>query len=305
MTDQVLKLEKAPGFLRKLSINVLNKDAAYTLFTLPIEGVPISREQLNAWLGPLTFESWYEQHKDGSWHPMGWWSNRDNGNFELDTKFACKTAFLTIEGTDYQFEEYSADEEGEDDDEDGDELRPGARISSIKLKPTPGGVTLLSFHMQVRPGFGKANVVLQEHMFRHVAITFGDTAVLAKKSKQQSLPLPTPESDAVIDKQIGRPPVFESRGGEAIDAEMRARHPEASEEVMGADAMTITGDDGAPTTESAAAAVDDMDPADDLAKFEEGAAQRLKDFTSVSQTGAIDGTTPRSRRRRRSEDTAH
>lgn len=302
MTDQVLKLEKAPGFLRKISINVINKDAAYTLFTLPIEGVPMSEAQLDEFMGQYTFRSWYEQRKDQSWHPMPWWSKRDKGNFELDAGFVCKAVTVTIEGTDYRFDEYCIDEESDEDEEDED-MRPAGRISSLKLTPTPGGTTQLSFHLQVRALAGKARDELLDHMYRHIAVTFDDASVAAKKVKQQALPL-------VVADQTGHqsPPPIVSKGGEAIDAEMRARNPEASDEVMGADVHPDP-DVNSPSTEAeahvAGGGIPADDPATDLAKFEEGAAQRLKDFTAVSETGAIDGTTPRSRRRRRSEDTAH
>jgi hypothetical protein len=301
MTDQVLKLEKAPGFLRKISINVINKDAAYTLFTLPIEGIPMSEAQLDEFMGEYTFRSWYEQRKDQSWHPMPWWSKRDKGNFELDAGFVCKAVTVTIEGTDYRFDEYCIDEESDEDEEDED-MRPAGRISSVKLTPTPGGTTQLSFHLQVRALAGKARDQLLDHMYRHIAVTFDDASVAAKKVKQQALPL-------VVADQTGHksPPPIVSRGGEDIDAEMRGRHPEAADEVMGADAhsepdaLNVTGDDAAP----AAAAEPGPTLEEDTARFEEGARKNLENFTAVSTTGAIDGTTTRSRRRRRSEDTAH
>lgn len=300
MTDQVLKLEKAPGFLRKISINVLNKDADYTLFTLPIEGVPLSEQQLDAFLGQYTYRSWYEQRSDSSWHPMPFWSKRDKGNFEVDGKLVSERVTVTVEGTGYLFEEYCVDEEADEEEPEG-EMRPAARISSVKLTPMAGGTTLLSFHMQVRAVAGKARDALLDHMFRHIAITCDTELAKQQKPKQSGLPL-------VVEDQTGHqsPPPFVSRGGEAIDAEMRARHPEASEEVMGADVTTVTGDDGAPTAESAASTVESGPTLEeDTARFEEGARKNLENFTAVSTTGAIDGTTAKSRRRRRSEDTAH
>ena len=46
------------------------------------------------------------------------------------------------------------------------------------------------------------------------------------------------------------------------------------------------------------------DPAEDLARFEEGARQRAEEFKQRA-TGSIDGTTMRSRRRKGGEDVAH
>lgn len=307
MTDQVLKLEKAPGFLRKISINVINKDAAYTLFTLPIEGIPLGEAQLDEFMGQYTYRSWYEQRADGSWHPMPWWSKRDKGNFELDAGFVCKAVTVTIEGTDYRFDEYCIDEESDEDEQDED-MRPAGRISSLKLTPTPGGTTQLSFHLQVRALAGKARDQLLDHMYRHIAVTFDDASLATKKAKQQSLALP-PVADETGHQS---PPPIVSRGGDAIDAEMRARHPEASAEVMGADAhpdpdaLNVTSDDSAPT-EAQGASTTGPGPTleEDTARFEEGARKNLENFTAVSTTGAIDGTTPKSRRRRRSEDATH
>ena len=292
MTDQVLQLEKAPGFLRKISINVLNKDAAFTLFTLPIEGIPLTPEQLDAFMGEFTYRSWYEQRKDGSWHPMPWFAYLEDQSMALDTKFACKTATLRIEKSDYVFEEYSADEDADEDDDDGDDMRPAARISSIRLKPTPGGTTLASFHMQVRPTNRKSREALIEHMYRHLEVTFGETSVVAKKARQTELPLtPAQEETPKVEDQTGHqsPPPIESKGGEAIDAELHARHPEASAEVMGADAH--------PDPDAT-----NGDPAEDLARFEEGARQRAAEFQQRAG-GTIDGTTMRSRRR--NDDATH
>lgn len=310
MTDQVLQLEKAPGFLRKISINVLNKDAAYTLFTLPIEGVPLSREQLNAWLGPYTFESWYEQRPDSAWHPMPWFSLLEDCGIALDTKFACKAAVLTIGRSDYRFEEYSADEDADEDDEEGDDLRPGARISTLKLKPTPGGTTMLSFHMQVRPTNRASREALLEHMYRHLAITFLETSIVARKQRQEVLALESPASEApVVPDQTGHqsPPPIESKGGDAIDAENHARHPELANEVMGADAHPdpdATNGTAADANVGAQTSAADTDPAVDLAEYEADAKARLDEFNSRA-ANTVDGTTMRSRRRRRGDDATH
>lgn len=296
MTEQALKLDNAPGFLRKISINVINKDAAYTLFTLPIEGIPLSEAQLDEFMGSYTYRSWYEQRADGSWHPMPWWSKRDKGNFELDGKFVCKSATVTIEGTDYRFEEYCVDEEGDEDEPEGEDMRPAARISSIKLTPTPGGTTTLSFHMQVRALAGRARDELLDHMYRHIAVTVGEMSVATRKAKQQSLPL--------VD-QTGHqsPPPVESKGGDQVDAELHERHPEASAKVMGADKQPET-----PVSSAEPTAEAGMDPdlEADVAKFEAAAQARIDEFQQRA-TGAIDGTTMRSRggRRRKSEGAAH
>lgn len=293
--QQTLKLENAPAYLRKISINVLNKNADYTLFTLPIESVPLTFEQLDTFMGAHTSRSWYEQRPDGAWYPMPWWNRRDSGNFELDEKLVCNTATVTIDGTDYVFEEYCVDEEA-DEEPEGEDKRPAARISKIKLKPTPGGTTLLSFHMQVRALAGASRDALLEHMYRAIAVTFAEPMAVAKKAQQQSLPLPTPESDAKLDQQLSRPEEFQGKTGAELDAEMRARHPEASAEVMGAD--TPTGEvleQSAPSSE-------------ELESFEEGATAQVAAF-NAKPGEVIDGRSERvkqqDRRRRGGRASTH
>lgn len=296
-----LVLDGARAGMRKISINVLNKDAKYTLFTIPIEGIELNEQQLDAFMGPYTFRSWYEQRKDGAWYPNVWWSRRKNADYPIEDEFDCESLTIEVSG------EEELEFESEESDEDDDEMRPGARITCVVLKPTAGGITLLSFHMQVRPGIGHANLVLQEHMYRSVLLTLGETSIAAKKGgKQQSLPLGgkgsgtgnskpaaqgaevTPQTDLALDTAIGRPPAFESKGGEAIDDELRGRHPEGSGEVMGADAHPD------PTnTELSAENGMDADLAADLQRFEDDARRNLEDFTSVSTRGVIDGRSER------------
>src|SRR5579863_9751469 len=153
----VLKLEDAHATMKKISINVLGKDAENTLFTLPLEGIELSREQLNGILGDRTFEAWYQQKPDGAWHPMDYWRLRKNGDFAADDEFTCDELTITLSGEkEIEFETEEADEE----DPDSEEV-PAAKIHSLVFKPTAGGVTLLSLHMQVRPGMGKDNLALQ------------------------------------------------------------------------------------------------------------------------------------------------
>lgn len=178
-----LVLERARGTALKLSLNVLHKDPNLTIMTLPIEGIELVQEQLDAFMGKHTFRSWYDQRADGSWHPCAWWNHRDDADFPIDAAFHTDTLTLGLSGAlQLVFERQEPAEEGDDP-------IPAAKITSIRLKPTPGGVTMLSLHVQVRPGLGKDNLLLQEHQYRPITITLGDTKVAPKKAKQQSLPL--------------------------------------------------------------------------------------------------------------------
>jgi len=197
----------------KISINVLGKDADNTLFTLPIQGIELSREELNRILGDRTFEAWYQQKPDKSWHPMDFWHARKNGSFEIDQEFTADALTITVSGNkDIEFETVEA--EGDDDDD-----RPAATIDSLVFKPTAGGVTLLSLHLQVRPGLAQDNLALQKHQFRPVTITLSDVQQLKAKNAQQSLALGNgadeTESNARASRTQAAPAV--AKPGEVID----------------------------------------------------------------------------------------
>lgn len=179
----VLKLENAQAFLRKISINVLSQDSENTLFTLPCEGIALSREQLNAYMGPRTFESWFDKRKDGTWVPMDWVLRLPEGSIALDEKFETDGCEIVVTG---KKELVFEPQEPEEDDEEGE---PAARITQIVLTPKVGGVVLLAFHLQVRPGLGKENLALQQHQYRHITITLGNVEEIKRKAKQQDLDL--------------------------------------------------------------------------------------------------------------------
>src|SRR5437879_6441372 len=154
MTPQPnLMLENAQGLMRKISINVLNKDAEQTLFTLPIEGVPLSREQLNLYMGERTFESWFYQRPDGVWMPMPWLNKLERGEVRLADEFECEGAAIVVSGGKELV--FQAEELDEDDDDDQEDAAPPVRVTDLVLTPKPGGITLFAFHLQVRPGLGK------------------------------------------------------------------------------------------------------------------------------------------------------
>ena len=178
-----LSFDGAAAVMRKISINVLGKNAEHTLFTLPLEGIELSRKELNTILGDRTFEAWYYQKPDGSWHPMDYWRLRKNGDFAIDDEFTSDALTITVSGDkEIEFETEEADE----DDPDSEEV-PAAKLHSLVFKPTAGGVTLLSLHMQVRPGMDRDNLQLQKHQYRPVKITLGEATRKERKSQQGEL----------------------------------------------------------------------------------------------------------------------
>lgn len=224
-----IAFDAAAAVMRKISINVLGKDAENTLFTLPLEGIELSREELNALLGDRTFEAWYKQNKDKSYHPMDYWRERKNGDFESDAVFKCETCIIEVSGgKKIEFEMLKADE----NDPDSEEV-PAAKAHSLVFKPMPGGITLLSLHLQVRPGVGKDNLALQNHQYRPVKVSLaGERKAGKADGAQGSLALGN-GTPAGADTGEGARPVsggfVQTKSAAEIDEEMRRRHPNASD----------------------------------------------------------------------------
>ncbi len=324
--ESPIVFDKMRGELQKISINVLGRDPNNLIFTIPVEGMILTAEQLDRLMGAYTFRSWFNKTGD-MWEPMPWHGKRKNGDYLVDGKFACADLTIEVNGG-----EQLGFETRESDEEDGDDI-PAAIISHIRLTPQRGGTTLMSCHVQIRPEIGRANNVLQEHMFRSVLLSISECAeVVGTKGSQQALAVETPpqtkatstepepqqqlglesaasagsdqvtaETDAKLDAAIGRPPPVESRGGDAIDAELHSRHPEASGEVMGDDAHPDP-DATNPTSEGEAysegggiPANGGMDPdlESELQGFEDEARKKIEAFSSVSQRGVIDGRSER------------
>lgn len=296
-----LVLEAARATMLKISPNVLHKDPNLTIFTIPVEGVELVEQQLDAFLGKYTFRSWYEQRPDGAWHPCIWWHHRKDADFPIDEEF--HTDLLTLEFTG----EISLDFETEEPDEDHGDKVPAAKITSIRLKPTAGGVTLLSFHLQVRPGLGKDNLLLQEHQYRPVMITLGETTIAPKKGKQQSLPLGPPSSSSSTPSETQSATESESatradagspnpdgvtsgdpqQAGVCTTVEQNAPAPPVPSEAP-ATQSTPAGSAGAPADIGM-----DPDLEAQVSAFEDKAREDLKAFQERNSRGVVDGRSER------------
>lgn len=239
-----LAFDGAHAVMKKISINVLGKDAEHTLFTMPLEGIELDREQLNEILGDRTFESWYYQKPDGAWYPMEYWRFRRDGSFQVDDEFTSDELTITVSGDkDIEFET----EEAEGDD---DEI-PAAKLHTLVFKPTPGGVTQLALHMQVRPEWNQ-NLTLQKHQYRPIKITLGDAKRKERKG-QQAFPLSSSNgTPAGTDSGDGQRQVSggfkQTRSAEEIDEEMRRRNPDTP--VMGEDEQASRAQSAAASNQS-------------------------------------------------------
>ncbi|MBS0364923.1 MAG: hypothetical protein JSR67_03755 [Proteobacteria bacterium] len=180
----MLSLDNAHCRIGKISNNLeKHGDEDVPEFNIPITGVMLNAEQLNALIGdPHCDRAWFNTRKDKTLEPMSWW---ERGEFRLTDKLDADVCTISFSGD--RSIEFEA-EEG--DGEEG--ARPACRISRMELKPVVGGMTELSFQLQVVPGIGKNNLLLQEHQNREVRITIGESRIAAKRGKQQELGLDAP-----------------------------------------------------------------------------------------------------------------
>jgi hypothetical protein len=153
-------------------------------FTIPITGVMLTREELNDFMRDKhCHASWYNTGgKGGLVEPMPWWHGEE---FSVSAKYESDDLMLTMSGDrELTFEPVEPDPDDEDD-----VGRPACVLSSIVLRPQPGGLTELRFSLTLRPGLGKTNLQLQEHQHREIKITLTDAAPIEKASRQPQLPL--------------------------------------------------------------------------------------------------------------------
>lgn len=171
----MLNLDAVICRLGKISNNLeKHGDEDVTEFNLPVSGVMLSAAELNAFIGdPHCDRSWFNT-RGSIREPMPWWAR---GAFKLDDKLDAAICTIKVSGDrELEFEPKK-------------EL-PACSISKIRLRPQVGGMTEMSFQLQVRPGIGTENLLLQEHQNREVRLTISKSEVARARGKQQELPLP-------------------------------------------------------------------------------------------------------------------
>lgn len=157
-------------------------------WTFKLTGLMLTKDELNAFLADKhAHASWFDSVK-GVHQPMPWWHSEI---FYVSDSFEIEQLAIVVSG------QRKLEFEGQepDADEQDDVGRPAAVLSKITLKPQYGGMTELCGHLTLRPGFGKENIILQQHQHREVKVTMLDGAVREKSSKQDSLPLAPPAED--------------------------------------------------------------------------------------------------------------
>lgn len=175
----------------KISNNTLQMGEAGFVpeFTIPVTGLMLSPEQLNETMGdPLTWRSWYNHSPPALPKPCDWWAH-SKGEFPIPDEF--EGDWLEIQVTGDRILEFLGEEKG-------DKKTPAFRISKAVLTPLHGGNTEVKFHLHVRPGIGKENLVLQEHQHSEVRLSFSETKPQAPDNRQQKLELAPPEKSAKV-----------------------------------------------------------------------------------------------------------
>jgi len=167
----MIELTSASALLKKLSNNLVGANNE-TIFTLPLQEIPLERQQLDELMGARTFESFYNLDKD-VWRPMDWIVKA--GVVPIPGKFDSDRVIITsADGVDLTFDPRK--------DADGDDV-PAGKISQGELTATVGGITMLAFHIQVYPGRGKKNAELQNSQERRIQITLADMRAVGEKPK--------------------------------------------------------------------------------------------------------------------------
>lgn len=191
--DSPFALETVDCTMGKLSNNLeKHGDEDVTVFTLTIQGISLSKEQVDAHFGPSTYDSWFEVEASTRLpKPMPWWERLKAGKLQLDDKFDVDTAEVTCDDQVLKFES----EQHKSDDE----KTPGGKVSDIAVEAKHGGVVLMSYHLQVRPGLGTKNTTLQRKQNGHIKVSLGERVGPAAKSRQNELALGAPGEDTADD----------------------------------------------------------------------------------------------------------
>ena len=210
--QKILELSKKICRMGKISNNLETHGGEYvTAFTFPITGCMLTESELNAFMDDkYTAASWYET-RSGVKYPMRWWGEEE---FSITPAYEADSLEIKVSG-DREIKFEREDAKDEDDDETG---RAACKISNIRLKPVQGGFTEMKFSLTVLPGISRVNLMLQEHQHREVKLSLGNGQAVAKKTKQDELPLG--EGGAAANGEtVAEPPASTSANAEAKEFE--------------------------------------------------------------------------------------
>jgi hypothetical protein len=216
--------------LGKISNNLECHGSEYVSeFNIPVTGIMLDAEQLNVLMqDPHCDRSLYNA-RGALKEPMPWLARCDS-RLKLCASLEADYCCIRVSGSrDIEFE-VKREKGGKGKQEDP---LPACKISKMTLEPRTGGLTELSFQLQVRPGIGKNNLLLQEHQHREVKLTVTNSKVVVVSEKQQPLGLGAPaeggESAATDGEKAngGKPTTddFEAGARAQVAAFKRGRKP--------------------------------------------------------------------------------
>lgn len=165
LEDAICKIGKISNNLEK------HGDEDVTEFNLPVFDLILTNEQLGELYGdPYTHRSWFNIN-GGLQQPMDW--------LKAASPIGNDVIFEGIEAT----IRLPSDEELE---------FSNCRAKDFQFTGVVGG-TELTFKLQLCPGLGRENLLLQEYQNREVRLSIADAKIaLKKKGRQKDLPLQQP-----------------------------------------------------------------------------------------------------------------
>lgn len=168
--DKQFQVNDAVCEYGKLSNNLEKHgpDEEVTSFALPFKGVMVDEATANAIAGDPYFTRAIFNDNKGFQEPCTWVREA----IRFPEKYDGAVATITLPSDEaLTFED--------------------CRIGDIEVMPTPGGLCEVTFQLQLAPGIGRENLLLQEYQHsKSIKLTIADAKVaLKKKTKQGELPL--------------------------------------------------------------------------------------------------------------------
>lgn len=175
-------------------------DEDVTAFAIPFTGVIVKPKVLNAIVGDEHFDRYLFDDDKGFRKPLEWTTKFD---LVLSEKYEGAKVTLVLAGD--QTLEFA-----------------DCRLKDITPTAVPGGTISLSLQIQLLPGLGQENLLLQEYQGREIAkLVIADAKIAEKKAgKQADLPLSRVGEGEEPEQGVAPPP--KARGRKRNGAAVRA-----------------------------------------------------------------------------------
>lgn len=160
----------------KITNNIeLHGDESVSMFGIPVSSMLVPTETINALWGDPHFDRCLFNHgKAGIVEPMPW---TRNSVIRLEEVFEAGSAEIKFKNDEvHKFE--------------------NCRMKGFIGGPLVGGMTELSFQLQLNPGLDRANLLLQEYQNEEIKLSIMSAAISKKKNPKQKEMQLTPQPDA-------------------------------------------------------------------------------------------------------------